>query len=268
MDLSVKRPPLLASDLDGTLIPPVRGHRHQRTIAAFCRHVERTAMPLLYVTGRHLELAERGIREFGLPVPDALACDVGTSLYRRDGDAFRPDAEYRERIASRPDVVGAEQVREALADAPGFVLQEEEKQGPFKVSFYVDPEAPAELLRELESRLDAGSRTRFVWSRDVVRDVGLLDVLPASVGKETAVRHVLQRRGWTEDDVIFAGDSGNDRHALVAGWKAIVVGNAPESLKEEVRSTAAKSGLADSIYFSDADVVAGVLEGLRHFQQR
>ena len=87
----------------------------------------------------------------------------------------------------------------------------------------------------------------------------------AEFGKASAVEEVAGRLELTRDHVAFAGDSGNDRDALLAGNAAILVGNAPETLKEEVLETAGRLGLADRVYVASARFSSGVIEGLAHY---
>jgi len=258
--------PLLASDLDGTLIAAEPSRRHVDAVSDFGERVRARRLALMYVTGRHLQLALSGIDGAGLPRPDVVACDVGTSLYWPAKHGFRLDEAYRARIESTPGVMTAADIRDALARETGFRLQEPAKQADFKVSYYVDLERTRDdLVESLERRLEGGTRTRLVWSRDATTGVGLLDVLPAAVGKETAVAFAARHLARSRDDVIFAGDSGNDRDAILAGWRAIVVGNARDELKEELRSHARARGLDDRVYFAESEVAGGVIEGLGHF---
>ena len=72
---------LLASDLDGTLIPLERDAQRLREVAELVDAFEASeGLLLAYVTGRHLSLAQAGIEEIGLPSPDWFVCDVGTRL--------------------------------------------------------------------------------------------------------------------------------------------------------------------------------------------
>lgn len=262
----VSKAPLLASDLDGTLIAPEPSQRHIDAVSDFGERVRARGLTLMYVTGRHLQLALSGIDDAGLPRPDVVACDVGTSLYWPVKDGFRLDEEYRAKTESIPGVMTAADIRYLLDREPGFRLQEPAKQADFKVSYYVDVEQDRDSVVEtLERRLDSGRRTRLVWSRDATTGVGLLDVLPAAVGKETAVAFAARRLSRSREEVIFAGDSGNDRDAILAGWRAIVVGNARTDLKEELRSHARRRRLDERVYFAESEVAGGVIEGLGHF---
>lgn len=258
-------PTLLASDLDGTLIPPNETRERLREVRRFRQVVDAMGLTLAYVTGRHLSLALDGIRRFGLPSPHALACDVGATLYWHKGGRYEADAAYRDAIARAPGVVEAFRIHEALADLSALRIQEPEKQGPFKASYYAAPQALPSLMATVQERLAELGRVRLVESHDPLTGAGLLDILPAAVGKAGAVRHVARRLGLNDEDVVFAGDSGNDRDALLSGVRAVLVANAPDALRSEIRTRAAAEGRTDRVFFASARFAAGVVQGLRHF---
>ena len=200
----------------------------------------------------------------GLPSPDAIAADVGTTLYWRRGASYEPDAEYLGYVEGLRGVPRADEVLDMLDGFAGLRLQEEAKQGRFKTSYYFDGDFSLEVLRRVRDRLSGVGRVRLVHSRDPVAGVGLLDVLPADVGKETAVRFVAWKLSADHRRVVFAGDSGNDRAAFLMGYRTIVVGNAASDLKTEIREAAAKQGLEELVYFARAAFASGVVEGLAH----
>lgn len=256
---------LLACDLDGTLIPTDPGPEGRRAVSAFRAAVESADPPwsLAYVTGRHLELALQGVEETGLPRPDALACDVGTSVWWwRDG-SWLPDEAFREEMRRAMGGADADGVREALDGIDGLSLQEPAKQAPFKASYYFPWPDRSRVSEEVGRRLEeAGIRGGRVVSRDALDGRGLLDILPEGGAKDRAVRHLARALDAPPERVAFAGDSGNDTAALLGGWAAVLVGNAPEALKEEVRIRAGREGLAERVHVARARWGEGVLEGL------
>jgi len=258
-------PRLLASDLDGTVIPPDQAPERLREVQALRHALEAMDLALAYVTGRRLPSALTGIERFGLPLPDALACDVGTTVYwRRDG-TYAPDREYQDTLAASPGFVAAARVQAALASLKVLRLQEPEAQNAFKVSYFLNAVPSADLLDEIRTRLADEGRVRVVASHDPISSTGFLDLLPHAAGKANAIRCVTRQLGMTDDDVVFAGDSGNDTDALLSGIRAVLVGNAPATLRAEVRASAESRGLHDRVYFASSHFAAGVVEGLHHF---
>ncbi len=256
---------LLASDLDGTLIPP--GGVDAR-VTHFAERL--AALPdcaLAYVTGRHLSLAQEGVEESGLPSPDFLACDVGTSIYRQEKGQWRPLEGYRERMRELLRLDSADQIRNLLAGPPELKLQEDERQAEFKASFYLDPGEPGQAaLRRAEGVLrDHGLRANMIFSVDTSSDQGLLDVLPLGASKESAVSFLAEELGIVLEQVLFAGDSGNDLEALLSASLGVLVGNAPEGLRHQLREELRRTGRSVTVHFARAHYAAGVIEAMDAF---
>ncbi|MGB5285190.1 MAG: HAD-IIB family hydrolase, partial [Polyangiales bacterium] len=257
---------LLASDLDGTLIPLERDSQRLREVTQFVDVVDDSVnLMLAYVTGSHLALAREGIAEVGLPSPDWFVCDVGTSVYRRSDAGFEPDEAYREAMRAAFGGLSGVDIRAAIGAIEGLDLQEREKQAEFKVSYYTRGR-PEPYVDTVQARLDAANaQANLVPSHDPVSGRGLLDVLPAGIAKDYAVRYLHDHSGVDEQHLVYAGDSGNDRAAMLTGFRVIVVGNADEELKKDLGIEAVAQGIAEKIYFAKHPYARGVLEGLRHF---
>ncbi|HUP53639.1 MAG TPA: HAD-IIB family hydrolase [Longimicrobiales bacterium] len=257
---------LLACDLDGTLIPPAElagdgGIAELRRALA-----ERTGIAVAYVTGRSRSLALDGIARHELPAPKVLVCDVGTSVFVAEGDAYVPDPAYRELMLEALDGAETSHARAVLAGLPGLALQEDEQQTEFKLSYYVPHDhLGEELAARTRELLEGIGRFNVVHSVDPHARQGLLDVLPAGVAKDVAVRYLHDRFGVHEDDLVYAGDSGNDVAAMLSGFRVIVVGNATDALKERVRTGAHGLGIGERVHFAEASYAAGALEGCRRF---
>jgi hypothetical protein len=52
---------------------------------------------------------------------------------------------------------------------------------------------------------------------------------------------------------------------MLAGYRVVVVSNAEDAVKEEVRRRSAQQGITERIYFAEHPYARGVLEGCRHF---
>lgn len=259
---------LLASDMDGTVIPLDGAPERREEIRAFSTAIEaRPTLVLAYVTGRSLPLATRGMDEFSLPPASFLAVDVGTRVFRRLDGEYAADVAYDERMAKAVGGVELADVSRVLDGMPELSIQPDWGQGRFKRSYFVDPSVPVE---EVEARarelIEAeGGRVAFVTSHDPLRDVGLLDILPHGVAKDAAVHHLREILDVPRERVLYAGDSGNDTAAFLAGFAGIVVGNAPEALKARLRGLRSGDGSEFRLFFADAPFAGGVLEGLRHY---
>jgi hydroxymethylpyrimidine pyrophosphatase-like HAD family hydrolase len=110
-----------------------------------------------------------------------------------------------------------------------------------------------------------GGNMVVVPSIDHVKNIGLIDILPASATKEHALRFLVNLLGIPNDSVLYCGDTGNDIHPLTSGFPAVLVGNAKDELREEVREVAKKRGTLETVYFAKKPYAEGILEAMEHF---
>lgn len=269
---------LFASDLDGTLLPngvsPPPSGVIRRTIEAL-RVLRIRGIPISYVTGRHYRLALRGIAEFDLPRPDHWICNVGTEVRDANGEL---EPGWLARLGPALDLAAIDAAFARTCThgtlqggAPALRLQEPERQGRHKVSFYcLTGPLPTATVSALEqglnqSNVSAGAGAlRLIASADVGRGHGLLDVVPRHAGKAAAIAFLAEVLGVALADVVFAGDSGNDLDALTCGVLGVLVGNADGEVRKAL-TEAARAPEGALVYHAQAVYGDGVIEGLRHY---
>ena len=153
---------VLATDLDGTLIPLAEHPENQTDLLTLAELVRRHDVTLTYVTGRHLASVQAVSAEHELPQPDWIICDVGTTIYQLNEQGEPQEvAAYREHLDGLIAAFPIASLREALSDLPELRLQEEEKQGRFKLSYYTQAEGLKFLAAELQRRLEARRTPRI-----------------------------------------------------------------------------------------------------------
>ena len=149
-------PRILATDLDGTLIPLDGDAAAVSALQALRKHIAETQTPLLFVTGRHFESVLGAIEQHDLPPPDYILCDVGSRFYRADGaGGFERLAQYDAALDQIIGDVDPEELRADLATVPGVRLQETESQGRHKLSYYADAATLDQTHGLIQSRLRA-----------------------------------------------------------------------------------------------------------------
>ena len=261
---------LVLSDLDRTLIPNGLQPESPGVREIFRRFAARPEVTLAYVSGRDLALVEEAVAEYGLPRPEFAVCDVGTTVYRRTGSGWAAVTEWEEEIRVGFSPCLREEARRRISGLPGLVLQEEEKQGEFKLSYYWNPAdgSPEAAVAEELARTGAGAR--LVVSVDETRNQGPLDIIPQNAGKLAAARFLVRLLG--EKQVLFAGDSGNDLEVLASEIPAVLVANATAEVRRAAAALAAAAGMPERLYLArggflgtNGNYSAGVLEGAAHF---
>ena len=110
-----------------------------------------------------------------------------------------------------------------------------------------------------------------VYSFDSESGNGLLDLLPQSATKQTALEFIADELGANKTEVVFCGDSGNDIFPLTAGFSGVLVRNADEQLVANVKQ-ALSANPALRVYFAQGDFkglngyyTSGVIEGAYHY---
>lgn len=258
---------ILATDLDGTLIPLAGNEQNQSDLETLTDQLGEHGVTLIYITGRHFASASEAIGQFGLPQPDWLICDVGTSIFlRQDSGTFIPVEDYlnhQDRIIAALPMDG---LRRQLQDLSGLRLQEPEKQGRFKLSFYADAAQLHEVVVRIQQKLDeTAAPYSIIHSVDPFNGDGLIDLLPTEVSKAHALAWWADHAGFTRESIVVSGDSGNDFSALTAGYRAIVVGNADRSLVRSVYDSHRESAWQHRLCLAHGLATSGVLEGCRWF---
>jgi sucrose-6F-phosphate phosphohydrolase len=258
---------ILATDLDGTLIPLDGNEVNRDDLRTLAEEIDRHRVPLLFVTGRHFESVTAVMDQHGLPQPDWVICDVGTSIYARaeSGNLAIVDS-YSQHLQRRIAALSIKRLQKELEPIAELRLQEPEKQGPFKLSYYSDSKILDEVAHSVQHRLDEiEAPYSIIASVDPFTNDGLVDLLPQGVSKAYALAWWVDHTKLPPDALVFAGDSGNDVAALTAGYRAIVVANAATKVVEAVRESHLRSGWSDRLHVAHAEATSGVLEGCRQF---
>ena len=234
---------LMVCDIDNTLIgdPQATNDLVQRMRASALN------IGFAVATGRRLQSALKVIRDHHLPMPDVLITSVGTEIHY--GHHLVPDQGFERHINHRWDPAA---LRNALADMPGLKLQNKEQQGPYKVSYFVDPRKMAkiaEIKRHLR-RLDL--HCKIIYSHQAY-----IDLVPERASKGMAIRYLALRWGIEPERILVAGDSGSDEEMLGGNTLAVVVGNhSPELDRLQGKP---------HVYFADGHCARGVIEGIDHY---
>jgi sucrose-6F-phosphate phosphohydrolase len=237
---------LFSTDLDGTLIGNPESAQRFKHAWELLNGDQR---PLLVLnSGRSVQDIRSLVAARKLPEPDFILGGVGTELH---------DPENRSDLSSFGAQFGEGwdlgKVEEIVGSMAGIERQPPEFLHPYKSSWYwhrVDRAKIGELQRRLD---DAGLQAAIVYSS--LRD---LDVLPKRATKGNALAWLCERLEIPLEQVLVAGDTGNDSSMfLLPGVKGIVVENAQPELFEAVVKL--------PVFVAHQVMADGVLEGLKHY---
>ena len=262
---------ILATDLDRTLLPNGRWKADKEAINLFNELTEKHGVLVVYVTGRNLSLTEKAIKEFGVRYPDVLCGDVGTSIRKYEHGEWQFDDGWIAHVKRTSPRWDAAAVRDAVARVDGIREQESEHLNPFKQSYYVEHDKSDEVLRKVDELVKGKFDEVIIYSFDSQDGKGLLDFLPASATKQTALEYVAREFGAAKEEVVFCGDSGNDIFPLTAGFCGVLVRNADDQLVENINGALDENpGL--KVYFATGNFkglrgyyTSGVIEGAYHY---
>lgn len=233
---------LLVSDVDNTLL----GDDEATERFARWHASRRGGVRLAYASGRLFDSIAETVRQTSLPDPDVVIGGVGTDI--QEYPSGRALQAWHEANSAHwnPDAI-----RAILAGDARLEPQPSSEQTPFKISYYMHDASERELAA-IQRRLEqAGYDAQIVYSSN--RD---LDVLPKGANKGTAAAFLAYTWDISPDQVIVAGDSGNDRALFDHGFRGIIVANARPEL----------AGVQHPlIYHARKPYADGVLEGIAYW---
>lgn len=263
-----RRQQVLATDLDGTFVPLSGNSRNRADLKTIVEKLCQHEITLTFVTGRHLESVQRAIVEHALPKPDWIICDVGTMIYENVGlNGFREVDSYRSHLDSIVAAYSIAKLREDLSDIAELRLQEPEKQGRFKLSYYTEQSQVDSVAQTIQERLArTAAPYSLIHSVDPFNGDGLVDLLPKRVSKAFALQWWVEHAGLWKESIVYAGDSGNDLAAFLAGYRTIVVGNTDREIADRVSQHHSNSQSHDRLCLAKEHGTSGVLEGCCWFE--
>ncbi len=257
---------VLATDLDGTLIPLPERPQNKDDLIQIRELHDAGKQELVFATGRHFESVMEAVEEYGLPRPEWLICDVGSRIFRMEESGYAQFAPYEAHLSELVGKADRPAVEALLADLDGLDFQQPSHQTEHKISYQCTADRVEDLSHQVRAKLEAAALPySCMGSLDPFLNIGLIDVLPGSVSKAYALIWLSTHADFVPDEVVYAGDSGNDEAALSCGFRAIVVANGSTGLAERVQATLASRSLIERFYQAKGEATSGVLEGMQHF---
>lgn len=258
---------VLATDLDGTLIPFANQTQQQAALQWLHENHHAHSIGLVFVTGRNFHSVQEAITQFQLPIPDWIICNVGASIYQRTASGeFQVSRAYETTLDQIVSHLPISNLAAGFSSHPAMRLQREGNQTRHKLSYIAAADLLPALEIELQNHLQAlAAPYSLITSVDPFDGDGMIDFLPQNVSKAFALDWWTQTNNVSPAQIVFAGDSGNDLAALIAGYRTILVGNADLTLAKKVHAAHRNYSGGAKFFAARQHATAGVLEGCRWF---
>ena len=238
---------LLSFDIDNTLID-FKTHKTNFN-KVWKKHKPNKSPLLAYNTGRLIDDVLMLIENDTLPKPDFIIGGVGTLIY--DFKNRSMVKEFNDVLDEGWDIQSVEQIIQKI-DHP-ISEQPNKYQHAYKRSYFLH-DANESLLSKIEKEFaDADMYINVVYSGEQY-----LDILPKWANKGNALQWLLKKLNIDSNEILVAGDSGNDSAMFnMKNVKGIVVANAHEELYKFTKHR--------QIYHSESLHGDGVIEGLVYY---
>ncbi len=234
---------VLATDLDGTFLG---GSADQRQGLYDWIERNRRAVGLIFVTGRDPGFVHDLVRNKGVPQPDYVIGDVGTTIATMDDKQHvTPIPSLEQHIADGWMDIGS-RAQFVLNGMPGLKLQSTLFR--YRLSYDMDP---ARFDRAAVEKIEA------MGLDAIISDNKFFDVLPKGVSKGPSLLRLLDHLGIAKERVLAAGDTMNDLSMLQTGLPAVAVGGSESALIDAV------TGL-ETVYAAEGKGAAGIAEAILH----
>ncbi|WP_439124800.1 HAD-IIB family hydrolase [Marivita sp.] len=239
-----EKPFVLATDLDGTFLG---GSAKDREELYNWIEDNRATVGLIFVTGRHPEFIHDHCDSFGIPMPDYVIADVGTTIAQVQSPGMvLPVPELEAPIAKAWDGK-ADQVKALMDAVDGLTLQDT----PFRyrLSYHISPNG-----------FDAAhlDPVRALGVDVLVSDNRFVDVLPKGISKGPTLLRLIATLGISDERILTAGDTLNDISMLTADLHAVAVGGSEQALYDALPDSS-------KIHRARSEGAAGILEAVAAF---
>lgn len=235
---------LIVSDIDHTLLGD------DSALREFIDHLQNTNSKVGFgvATGRTVDSAFNVLKQNNVPYPDIIISSVGAEIYYNYEGRLIYSTGWKAHIKHQWK---REKIKKLLSQFKFLQYQEEENQREFKISYYTS-ENPENLKKVERALIKNKLNTNVIFSHGQY-----LDILPYRASKGKAIRYLAYRWNIPNENILVAGDSGNDSEMLKGDLLGVVVANYSselESLKGQSR-----------IYFASRKYAGGIVEGIGHY---
>ena len=232
------------TDIDNTLIGD------DKSLAEFIRLLNdlHRNVGFAVATGRTIESAFGILKKNGIPYPDIIISSVGSEIYYNYNGKLVYSKGWGAHLNNQWN---RERIKNLLSKFDFLHYQEEDTQRKYKVSYYTS-DVPDNLKMVNDILIQNKIKANVIFSHGQY-----LDILPYRASKGKAIRYLSYRWNIPYENILVAGDSGNDSEMLKGELLGVVVANYSEEL-ESLRGQ-------KRIYFAKRKFAGGIIDGINYY---
>lgn len=199
-------------------------------------------------TGRNINSAIEVLKSNNISLPIVSLTSVGTEIYFNYHGSLSYLKGWDTHLANGWN---RKLIVDLLSKLNFLTPQEEDTQRKYKISYYI-PDDPSKLDEIKDILIKNKIKAKIIFS-----DGRLLDILPYLASKGKAIRYLAYIWNIPFENILTAGDSGNDIDMLKGDMPGVVVGNySPEM--EKIKGT-------KKVYFAKGHNADGIMEGINYY---
>jgi sucrose-phosphate synthase len=200
-------------------------------------------------TGRTVDSAFEVLKENNVMLPIVIISSVGSEIYYNYKGELIFSKGWQAHIKYQ---FNRQKIYDMMKQLNFLQYQEEENQREFKISYYTS-DNPGNLEMVKKVLMKNKMKTNVIFSHGQ-----FLDILPYRASKGKAIRYISYRWNIPNENILVAGDSGNDEEMLKGDLLGVVVGNHTPEL-DSLRGSS-------RIYFSKRNYAGGIIDGIDYYK--
>ena len=235
----------IISDIDHTLLGD------DEAVQKFVSVIEKMHHKIGFAvaTGRTVYSASEVLVQNKVPLPDVIISSVGSEIYYNyKGDLIFSKG-WEAHISHQWN---RNKIVELLKQFDFLNYQEESTQRKYKISYYTE-DKPDNIEKINDALIKNKLKANVIFSHGQ-----FLDILPYRASKGKAIRYLSYRWNIPYENILVAGDSGNDKEMLKGELLGVIVSNYSKELDS------LKGG--KRIYFASRPYAGGIIDGIRHYE--
>ncbi len=235
---------LIVTDIDNTLLGE---EESLKEFSCILNNIHRK-FGFAVATGRTVQSAFNILKENNVTMPDVFISSVGSEIYYNYKGELIYSKGWDVHISHQWK---RDQIVNLLSQFSFLYYQEEETQRKFKVSYYM-PDEDDNLQKVKDIIVKNKLKVKIIFSHGQ-----FLDILPYRASKGKAIRYISYRWNIPYENILVAGDSGNDEEMLKGELLGVVVSNYSKELEKLKGSK--------RIYFAERNCAGGILDGIKYY---